>query len=100
MDAMVQTIEKLFLNHFGKPYTQVIKLPQSGSDRIYFRIRDNNTSYIATCGLNIKENKTFVNFSRHFKTQGLPVPEIYSVSENYTSYIKEDLGNESLLNNL
>jgi aminoglycoside/choline kinase family phosphotransferase len=100
MDTTVQTIEQLFIQHFGKPHTALTKLPQSGSDRIYFRVYADSTSYIATSGLNIKENKTFINFSRHFKKQGLPVPGIFAVSEDHTAYIQEDLGNESLLNKL
>ncbi|QEC68539.1 phosphotransferase [Panacibacter ginsenosidivorans] len=100
MDATVQTIEKLFQQHFGRQYSELTKLPQSGSDRIYFRILDDDISYIATFGLNVKENSTFVNFSGHFKKQGLPVPKIFAVNEEYTAYIQQDLGNESLLNKL
>jgi aminoglycoside/choline kinase family phosphotransferase len=100
MDATVQAIENLFQQHFGRQYQELTKLPQSGSDRIYFRIEDYGTSYIATFGLNIKENKTFVNFSRHFKSQSLPVPEIFAVNEEYTAYIQQDLGNDSLLDKL
>lgn len=76
------------------------KLPQSGSDREYFRIITNDQSYIATYNLNIKENKTFIAFSRHFKEQGCPVPEIYAVNEAGTIYIQEDLGSTSLLDKL
>ena len=75
MDATVQTIEQLFQQHFGRQYKELTKLPQSGSDRIYFRINDLDMSYIATFGLNIKENKTFVNFSRHFKKQVRRFPQ-------------------------
>lgn len=100
MDAIVQAIENLFQQHFGRQYKELTKLPQSGSDRIYFRIQDYDNSYIATFGLNVKENKTFVNFSRHFKNQNLPVPEIFAVNEEYTAYIQQDLGNESLLDKL
>ena len=100
MDATVETIEQLFRQHFGRSFKVLTKLPQSGSDRIYFRIQDTENSYIATYGLNIKENETFVNFSKHFKNQDLPVPKIYAVTEDYKTYLQEDLGNESLLNKL
>jgi aminoglycoside/choline kinase family phosphotransferase len=100
MDAPAKAIEQLFNQQFGYPYTALTKLPQSGSDRIYFRVEDKGHSYIATHGLNVKENKTFINFSKHFKEQGLPVPQIYAVNQDYTAYIQEDLGNESLLNKL
>jgi hypothetical protein len=48
---------------------RVEQLPRSGSDRIYFRVFLQNDSLIATHNLNIKENETFVAFSRHFKAR-------------------------------
>jgi len=42
----------------------------------------------------------FIEFSRHFKNAGLPVPEIFCVNEDASIYIQEDLGTESLLNKL
>src|SRR3954454_2517518 len=100
MDPVTETVRNLFGHWYGKDYDQLTQLQQSGSDRIYFRIYAGGESYIATYNLNVKENKTFIEFSRHFKKLGLPVPEIYSVNENYTAYIQQDLGAESLLNQL
>lgn len=100
MDAIVQSIKQLFEQNFNKPYLEITKLPQSGSDRTYFRIHDKAKTYIATYGLNVQENQTFINFSKHFKTQGAPVPEIFAVSDDFTIYIQEDLGTASLLNKL
>jgi len=100
MDIMLQTIKDLFNSFNGKDYDEVSKLQQSGSDRIYFRISSGGKTYIATYGLNIKENKTFINFSRHFKQYDLPVPEILAINNDCTAYIQEDLGQESLLNKL
>ena len=100
MDIMLQTIKDLFNSFNGKDYDEVSKLQQSGSDRIYFRINSGGKTYIATYGLNIKENKTFINFSRHFKQYDLPVPEILAINDDYIAYIQEDLGQESLLDKL
>ena len=50
--------------------------------------------------MNIKENLSFIRFSRHFKTKGCPVPEIYAVNKERTIYIQEDFGDISLLNRL
>jgi hypothetical protein len=41
---------------------------------------------------NVRENRTFIYFSRHFRQQGCPVPEIYLVNESYTIYFQEDFG--------
>ena len=100
MNPVTDTIHKLFVSWYGKDYDQLTQLQQSGSDRIYFRIFANDTSYIATYNLNVKESKTFIEFSKHFKSLDLPVPEILAVNDNYTAYLQEDLGTESLLNQL
>ncbi len=75
-------------------------LPQSGSDRRYFRVRANDGTCIATYGNNIPENETFIYFARHFKERGLPVPEIYALNGDKTIYLQEDFGDVSLLNTL
>lgn len=100
MEAVIEDIGKLFASTGkGKP-DRIEKLPQSGSDRIYFRIYCSEETYIATYNLNIKETQTFVYFSRHFGKAGLPVPNIIAVNEEDTIYIQQDLGTESLLNKL
>jgi len=67
---------------------------------MYFRVCTAERSYIATYNDNVRENRTFVHFSHHFRAGGCPVPEIYMVNEAYTIYIQEDFGDVSLLNEL
>ena len=100
MDKVIEAIGILFgsLNK-GKP-DRIEKLPQSGSDRIYFRIYAGIETFIATYNLNRKETRTFIYFSRHFSHEGLPVPVIHCVNDDDTIYIQQDLGTESLLNKL
>jgi len=100
MELILKNIHALFLSFKHKSAERIEKLPQSGSDRIYFRVYLHEETFIATYNLNIKENNTFIHFSRHFKNKGLPVPEIYCVNEDYSIYIQEDLGTVSLLNEL
>ncbi|MBS1627479.1 MAG: phosphotransferase [Bacteroidetes bacterium] len=100
MEAIVQGIAQLFESWKKQQPTRIEKLPQSGSDRIYFRIYFKEETFIATYGLNVKENNTFINFSNHFKTKHLPVPQIFCVNAEQTIYIQEDVGTESLLNKL
>lgn len=100
MEAVIQGISELFSSlKFNQP-DRIEKLPQSGSDRIYFRLYAGKETFIATYNINQKETNTFVQFSRHFKKAGLPVPEILGVNQDNTIYIQEDLGTESLLNQL
>jgi aminoglycoside/choline kinase family phosphotransferase len=100
MNPVTEAVHKLFIEWYGKDYDQLTQLQRSGSDRIYFRIFANGISYIATYNLNVKESRTFIEFSKHFKSLDLPVPEILAVNDNYTAYLQEDLGTESLLNQL
>ncbi len=100
MQTIVDEIKNLFKDYSDYEIKSVDKLPQSGSDRIYFRIFTGTGSYIATFNQNVKENQTFFNFSRHFKQSGNPVPEIYKVNEEQTIYIQQDFGDVSLLNEL
>jgi aminoglycoside/choline kinase family phosphotransferase len=100
MQTIIDNIRQLFTTHSQEPVTDLEKLPQSGSNRMYFRIRTADRSYIATYNDNMRENRTFIEFSRHFRQQGCPVPEIYWVNEAYTVYLQEDFGDISLLNEL
>jgi aminoglycoside/choline kinase family phosphotransferase len=42
------------------------------------------------------ENLAFISFSRHFRTAGLPVPEIYAEDQAQGIYLEEDLGDTTL----
>lgn len=100
MDSIIQDINNLYVQWKNETPERIEKLPQSGSDRIYFRIFYSNETYIATYNLNVQENKTFVTFSQHFLQQGLPVPAVFCINEEQTIYIQKDLGSDSLLNKL
>lgn len=98
MQALVDAVSQFYKNWSGKQPAQVDVLPQSGSDRRYFRLFDEQgSSVIGTHGLNVAENETFVYFSGHFYRKQLPVPEILGVSYDKTIYLQQDLGDTSLL---
>ncbi|BAV10191.1 Phosphotransferase enzyme family protein [Filimonas lacunae] len=100
MEQVVNTIQEVFTSFNRQSIRRIEKLPQSGSDRIYFRIYTESESFIATYNLNIRENETFIQFSQHFVQAGLPVPAIYAWNEEKTIYIQQDLGVNSLLDKL
>ncbi|MCF0191682.1 MAG: phosphotransferase [Marinilabiliaceae bacterium] len=72
-------------------------LPQSGSNRRYYRI---TTSEGSTCigvySENRRENTAFLEFSRSMRKIGLKVPEIIAVDLDKSVYLQEDLGDVSL----
>jgi aminoglycoside/choline kinase family phosphotransferase len=100
MEAIVEQVQQLFNSFRGKDPERIEKLPQSGSDRIYFRIYEDNGTFIATYNLNVRENETFLNFTNHFRLHSLPMPEIFAVSGDKKIYIQQDLGTASLMNKL
>jgi aminoglycoside/choline kinase family phosphotransferase len=100
MQATIEEIKKLFSTFSNEAVSSVDKIPQSGSNRVYYRIVTQNGSYIATHNTNIPENRTFINFSRHFRNSSNPVPEIFAVNQTYSIYIQEDFGDQSLLHRL
>ena len=100
MEIIIEGIKKLYASYSNDTLLSIEKLAQSGSNRIYFRVITVNETCIATYGNNIKENRTFINFSRHFRSCGCPVPEIYAVNDDHSIYLQEDFGDVSLLSKL
>jgi aminoglycoside/choline kinase family phosphotransferase len=100
MDPINKDISDLFASYSSALILSINKIPQSGSIRMYYRIRTASGSFIATYGIHIKENQSFVQYSRHFKSKDCPVPEIFAINSEGTIYIQEDFGDISLLNRL
>jgi RNase adapter protein RapZ len=98
MQEMIDAVSAVYKNWAGQEPTQVDVLPQSGSDRRYFRIHGGQKPVIATFGANVPENDAFIYFSTHFKNKDLNVPKVLAVGEDRTIYLQEDLGDTSLLN--
>lgn len=99
MQYIIEQINSLYISRFNVHPERIEKIPQSGSDRVYYRVTGPVTC-IATASKNIRENQTFLKFSQHFKSHDCPVPEIYAVNEEETIYLQEDFGDVSLLNEL
>ncbi|HVU98867.1 MAG TPA: RNase adapter RapZ [Puia sp.] len=100
MQVITDDIRTLFAGFSDAPVTGLEKIPQSGSNRMYFRLRTAAGSFIATYNDNVRENETFIHYSRHFRAKGSPVPEIFAVNAAYTIYLQEDFGDLSLLGEL
>ena len=97
MQLMIDAISELYKDWKGGGHKQLDVLPQSGSERRYFRLYDTNESVIGTYGANTKENEVFIYFSNHFRKKDLPVANILAVNDTLTAYLQEDFGDRSLL---
>ena len=72
------------------------QIAQQGSNRTYQRVEQDGRTVIRVEGTNRDENRAFIYMARHFHAMGLPVPEVYWVSEDEMSYTQEDLGDTLL----
>ncbi|MCL1942224.1 MAG: phosphotransferase [Candidatus Azobacteroides sp.] len=94
---MDKILEDLYHSYTGeKAVPSVDPITGSGSDRRYYRITGKSPACIGVKGESVPENRVFIALAKHFKQKGLPVPEIYAVSEDEKYYLQEDVGNVSL----
>ncbi|MDB5227988.1 MAG: hypothetical protein JWN78_2181 [Bacteroidota bacterium] len=91
-----EALQQLFQQYFKEDCQSILKLPQSGSDRIYYRLHSAANSAIGTYGKDTKENETFIHHTRHFHQKEIAVPQIYAVSNDKQYYLQQDLGDVSL----
>lgn len=97
MPTILDQVKEFYQSWKPESGVQEIKqLAQAGSDRQYFRVKTDQRSYIVTHNNNLLENTAFIEFSRHFNSKQLSVPEIYHTSQDYSMYIQSDLGDVSL----
>jgi aminoglycoside/choline kinase family phosphotransferase len=91
-------LKQLFEQHFHLPAEKVEPLQGQlgGSGRAIVRLAGGGRTAIGILYPVREENVAFVEFSRHFRRHGLPVPEIYAEALNEGAYLEEDLGDTTL----
>jgi aminoglycoside/choline kinase family phosphotransferase len=94
----MDVLQHLFERHFGTPveHTQRLQGQLGGSGRSIIRLTGGNRSVIGILYSVREENVAFIEFSRHFRRHGLPVPEIYAEDLDRGAYLEEDLGDTTL----
>jgi len=90
--------KKLFEQHFHAPpeLVQPLQGQLGGSGRRIIRLAAGKLSAIGVVYEVREENVAFLEFSRHFRRHGLPVPEIYAEDLDHDAYLEEDLGDTTL----
>ena len=94
----MDVLKNLFEQHFHSPVTQVqpLKGELGGSGRNIIRLASQDRSAIGILYDVREENLAFIEFSKHFRRHGLPVPEIYAEDLSQGAYLEEDLGDVTL----
>lgn len=95
---LMDILNRLFEEHFRSPVVRVQPLQGQlgGSGRRIVRLAGEKSTAIGILYDIREENAAFLEFSRHFRKHGLPVPEIYAEDLDHGAYLEEDLGDTSL----
>ena len=93
----MDVLKKLFERHFHSPVSAAAAAGElGGSGRKIIRLSAGKLSAIGILYDVREENVAFLEFSRHFRRHGLPVPEIYAEDLSHGAYLEEDLGDTTL----
>jgi aminoglycoside/choline kinase family phosphotransferase len=94
----IDVLEKLFEQHFHAPPLSIVPLQGElgGSGRKIIRLSNEEATAIGILYGVREENIAFLEFSKHFRRHGLPVPEIYAEDLAHGAYLEEDLGDTTL----
>ena len=94
----MDVLKQLFDQHFHTPVERVQPLQGQlgGSGRKIIRLAGEKISAVGILHNVREENVAFLEFSRHFRRHGLPVPEIYAEDLSHGAYLEEDLGDTTL----
>lgn len=95
---MTDVLKQLYESHFQSPVLSIVPLQGElgGSGRRIIRLSGQPGTAIGILYDVREENTAFVEFSRHFHNQGLPVPAIYGQALDQGAYLEEDLGDVTL----
>ena len=94
----MDVLKRLFEQHFGCPPQDLKPLQGQlgGSGRAIVRLSGGGMSAIGILSAIREENVAFLEFSKHFRNHGMPVPEIYAEDLDKGAYLEEDLGDTTL----
>jgi aminoglycoside/choline kinase family phosphotransferase len=94
----MEVLEQLYQQHFQSPVARIQPLQGElgGSGRRIIRLTGQAGSAIGILYNGREENVAFLEFSRHFRKSGLPVPQIYGEALDQDAYLEEDLGDTTL----
>jgi aminoglycoside/choline kinase family phosphotransferase len=94
----MDVLKKLFEQRFQTPPDRIHALQGElgGSGRKIIRLGSAQVSAIGILYGVREENLAFLEFSKHFRRHGLPVPEIYAEDLDRGAYLEEDFGDTTL----
>jgi len=92
----MQRLKELYRAWSGCEPSEPELLPLSGSARKYYRIDGSAGAVVGCVGVNLAENRAFLEIDRRMCEEGIAAPKVYGVSPDSMAYIQEDLGDGQL----
>ena len=92
----MEILKQLFHQYTGCEAEACHPLTPAGSPRRYYRLNAKEHTAIGVVGTSLKENEAFFAIGRQMRSQGLPAPEVYAISDDRMHYLQEDLGDTAL----
>src|SRR5438477_3813560 len=94
----MEVLKRLFEQHFNMPleHARPVQGQLGASGRNIIRLTGGKFGAIGVVYDVREENVAFLEFSKHFRAHGLPVPEIYAEDLEHGAYLEEDLGDTTL----
>jgi aminoglycoside/choline kinase family phosphotransferase len=89
-------LRRLYLEKFGADASSISPVRAEGSNRRIYRLLGPKGPAIGVLNDDAKENRAFIEFSKHFHEKGIPVPEFYAENADCTAYLEQDLGDTTL----
>ena len=92
----LDALRRLYREKHGADAATLAPVRAEGSNRRIYRLTGPGGTAIGVLNDDVRENRAFVDFSRHFLECGIPVPEIFGEDAGGTAYLESDLGDETL----
>jgi aminoglycoside/choline kinase family phosphotransferase len=98
----MDVLKRLFEQHFhaAPDHIQALQGGLGGSGRSIIRLSNGKARAIGILYGVREENAAFLEFSRHFRRHGLPVPDIYEEDLYSGAYLQQDFGDTTLFQHL
>lgn len=93
----MEALKQLFEQWAGVPCDECLMLSGGGSSRRYYRMSGHGRRAVIGCiATDRRENEAFFSYTRQFHAKGMPVPELYAVSDDGCRYLQQDLGDQTI----
>jgi aminoglycoside/choline kinase family phosphotransferase len=91
-----QYIQELYRQTYGSMPGSLYELPRAGSHRRYYRLEGIGETCLGVYSPDPLETRAFLEFTKHFRRAGLPVPLLLNEDPGRGIYLIQDLGDRTL----